>query len=137
MIERYALTSRAVACQKTMKQEISLKILQMLEKKPELTQRQLARELGVSLGKINYCLQALKEKGWIKAKNFKKSNHKIGYIHLLTPSGLASKLALTIRFLEYKRNEYEVLTMEIEKLKKDLEDVSQETLQTINQKIYD
>jgi EPS-associated MarR family transcriptional regulator len=133
MIERYALKSRAVACQKTMEQEISLKILQTLEKKPELTQRQLAKELGVSLGKINYCLQALKEKGWIKAKNFKKSNHKIGYIHLLTPSGIASKLALTNRFLEYKKNEYEFLKKEIDKLEEDLIDVYQETFQTISQ----
>jgi EPS-associated MarR family transcriptional regulator len=115
-----------------MEQEISLKILQIVEKKPELTQRQLARELGVSLGKINYCLQALKEKGWIKVQNFNKSNHKIGYIHLLTPSGIASKLELTIRFLEFKKNEYEVLKKEIDSLEKDLVGFSQETFQTIN-----
>jgi EPS-associated MarR family transcriptional regulator len=124
MIELYALTSRAVACQKIMEKEISLKILQTIEKKPELTQRQLAKELGVSLGKVNYCLQALKERGWIKVQNFNKSNHKIRYIHLLTPSGIASKLALTIRFLEFKKKEYEVLKKEIEKLEKDIENVS-------------
>jgi len=118
--------------QKNIEQEISLKILQTLEKSPKLTQRQLARELGVSLGKINYCLQALKEKGWIKIQNFNNSNNKIGYIHLLTPSGITSKLALTIRFLEFKKNEYEVLRKEIEKLEKDLVDVSQGTNQIVN-----
>ena len=133
MNERYALTSRAVACQKTMEQEISLKILQILEKKPELSQRQLAKELGVSLGKINYCLKALKEKGWIKVQNFNKSNHKIGYIHLLTQSGIASKLSLTISFLEFKKKEYKVLTEEIEKLEKDLVNGSLGTFSTINQ----
>ena len=118
--------------QKNIEQEISLKILQTLEKSPKLTQRQLARELGVSLGKINYCLQALKEKGWIKIQNFNNSNNKIGYIHLLTPSGITSKLTLTIRFLEFKKNEYEALRKEIEKLEKDLVDVSQGTNQIVH-----
>jgi len=108
-----------------MEQEISLKILQKLEVKPELTQRQLAKELGVSLGKINYCLQSLRERGWVKVQNFNKSNNKIGYIHLLTPTGIALKLSLTIRFLESKKREYELLKREIEKLEQDLGNIHQ------------
>ena len=72
-------------------QEIQLKVLRSLEENPEITQRELAAELGVSLGKTNYCLKALIEKGWVKANNFKNSNNKAAYAYLLTPRGLEEK----------------------------------------------
>jgi len=108
-----------------MEKEISLQILQILEKRPELTQRQLAIELEVSLGKINYCLRALKEKGWVKVQNFSKSKQKIQYIHFLTPAGIESKIDLTLQFLELKKIEYEVLKQEIEKLEIDTMNLTQ------------
>ena len=88
---------------------------------PSLSQRELAAELGVSLGKINYCLRALLEKGWIKVQNFKNSNHKIAYSYLLTPKGIEQKGRLTRRFLERKRQEFEALDQEIEMLSREVE----------------
>lgn len=96
------------------------KILKKLEANPDISQRQLAEELGVSLGKINFCLQALIEKGLIKAKNFSQSQHKGRYLYVLTPAGIENKAALTKRFLKRKIAEYEALHAEIEEIRREL-----------------
>lgn len=101
----------------TSQDEIQLKVLRILHEQPELSQRNLAKELGVSLGGINYCFKALVDKGWIKLENFSASKHKLGYIYVLTPSGLKSKSLLTIDFLKKKLLEYEQLSNEINVLK--------------------
>src|SRR6056297_2242541 len=96
--------------------ENHLKIISLLADNPQLTQRELARELGISLGGLNYCLKALVEKGWVKVENFSRSDRKLRYAYLLTPKGLAGKAKLTNRFLRRKLAEYEALKLEIEEL---------------------
>jgi EPS-associated MarR family transcriptional regulator len=91
-------------------------LLKSLEKDSNLTQRQLSKELGISLGKVNYCLQSLVEKGLVKIQNFKSSNSKAQYAYLLTPKGVEEKSRLTIEFLKTKTKEYEMLKNEVEKL---------------------
>ena len=91
-------------------------LLKSLEQDANLTQRQLSTELGISLGKVNYCLQSLIQKGFVKINNFKNSNHKIQYSYLLTPTGIEEKTKLTIEFLKTKTQEYEALKKEVEKL---------------------
>jgi EPS-associated MarR family transcriptional regulator len=103
-----------------MQHEIHLKLLKLLEKNPQLTQRELAHQLGISLGKINYCLNALKEKGWLKWGNFSNNPNKLQYMHLLTPKGVSEKLALTMHFLKRKEKEYELLKEEIVHLHEEL-----------------
>jgi EPS-associated MarR family transcriptional regulator len=98
-------------------QEVDLKALQLLERSPQINQRELAQELGVSLGKANYCIRALLAKGQIKAQNFKNSNNKIAYAYVLTPMGIAARADLTREFLQVKIMEYERLRHEIEFLK--------------------
>lgn len=98
-------------------EDIQFQVLRRLHEAPDLSQRTLARELGISLGSINFCFQALMEKGWVKIQNFSQSSHKMGYVYLLTPSGIAEKSRLTTRFLKYKIEEYEALRKEIEQLK--------------------
>ena len=102
-------------------QEIHLKVLRQIEQNPEITQRELAAVLGVSLGKANYCLKALMEKGLIKARNFKNCNQKRSYLYHLTPQGLEAKAKITARFLKRKVNEYETLRQEIEDLQREVE----------------
>lgn len=97
-----------------------MKVLRYIEANPEITQRELARELGVSLGKANYCLKALIEKGLVKAKNFKNSANKRAYLYMLTPKGLETKTRISIGFLQRKIEEYEALRHEIEQLKTEL-----------------
>ena len=89
-------------------------VLRKIQKKPESTQRELAEELGFSLGKLNYCLKALHAKGLIKMQNFKKSPKKINYIYVLTPKGIAQKTKLTINFMKRKMNEYDELKKELD-----------------------
>ena len=103
------------------KDDIHLDLLRKLEANPEYTQRQLSREMGVSLGKINYCIKKLTEKGWIKLQSFKNNPNKVSYAYLLTPKGIEQKAILTISFLKIKINEYETLKEEISLLKKDSE----------------
>ena len=100
-----------------MSEERQLDALRLLETNPEMTQRELAEALGVSLGAANYCLKALVEKGWLKLENFQNNPNKLGYLYLLTPMGMAAKTALTARFLKRKLAEYEALEVEIEQLK--------------------
>ena len=90
-------------------------ILRRIKKKPESSQRELAKELGFSLGKLNYCINALKEKGLLKINNFKKNPKKLGYIYKLTPKGIAIKTELTLFFMKRKMQEYDELKKEIEK----------------------
>ena len=90
-------------------------VLRKIQQKPKSTQRQLATELGFSLGKLNYCLKALKVKGLIKIKNFGKNPNKLNYIYVLTPKGIAAKTRLTINFMMKKMKEYDELKKEIAK----------------------
>jgi EPS-associated MarR family transcriptional regulator len=101
--------------------EIHLELLRRIEKNPQYTQRALSREMGVSLGKVNYCVKKLIEKGWVKANNFRFSPNKLNYKYLLTPKGIENKSKLTVSFLHRKIKEYELLKAEIIELKIDSE----------------
>ena len=101
--------------------DIHLDLLRKLEVNPEYTQRELSIEMGVSLGKVNYCMKKLTEKGWIKLMNFSRNPNKVGYIYLLTPKGIEQKTRLTYSFLQIKMKEYEILKEEISLLKQDTE----------------
>lgn len=96
-------------------------LLKTLEENPGLSQRDLARRLGVSLGKINFCLKALVEKGSVKINNFRNSDNKLAYAYLLTPRGVEEKARMTMYFLKYKAQEYERLRAEIEELRREAE----------------
>jgi EPS-associated MarR family transcriptional regulator len=98
-------------------EEIHYKLMRLLEANQQLSQRDAARELGVSLGKVNYCLRALVSRGWVKAANFKNSRNKAAYMYLLTPRGLEQKASLALRFLNIKLREYETLRAEIEQMR--------------------
>lgn len=100
-------------------EESHLKVLRLLEANPELTQRELADALGVSVGKTNYCVRALLDKGLLKMKNFRNSNNKLAYAYLLTPAGLLAKTEMTTEFLKRKLSEYEALKLEIEQLQRE------------------
>ena len=95
-------------------------ILKILKDNPKMTQRQLSKELGLSLGKTNYVIHALIDKGWMKLSNFKRSDNKLGYIYLLTPEGVTEKSILAQNFLSRKLKEYNRLKEEIETLKSEL-----------------
>ena len=99
--------------------DIHLDLLQKLESNPEYTQRELSQEMGVSLGKVNYCMKKLIEKGWVKLMNFSRNPNKVGYAYLLTHKGIEEKSRLTFAFLKIKIEEYERLKEEIGKLKQD------------------
>jgi len=106
--------------------------MRLLEENPDMTQRELAQSLGVSVGSVNYCLRALVDKGWVKMKNFANSKNKFGYIYVLTPSGLAEKALITQCFLQRKMDEYEALKAEIEALKREIPDGGNESLKCSN-----
>jgi EPS-associated MarR family transcriptional regulator len=97
--------------------EVRYKLFKLLEPNPKLSQRQVARALGISLGKVNYCLKALVDKGWIKAGNLKNSENKIEYLYLLTPRGIEEKTRVTLQFLQIKMKEYDALKDEIEQIR--------------------
>jgi len=97
--------------------EVRYNLLTLLKANPRMSQREVARELDVSLGKVNFCLQALMAKGWIKAANFKNSRNKSAYMYLLTPRGIEEKARITAEFLQIKLREYEVLKREIEQIR--------------------
>ena len=103
-------------------QEAHFRVLRLLEGNPQMNQRDLAAAAGVSLGKTNYCINALLEKGLIKVQNFKSNKRKLAYAYLLTPAGIAEKAALTQRFLTRKMEEYDALKAEIEQLKQEAAD---------------
>ncbi|PJZ53402.1 MULTISPECIES: MarR family EPS-associated transcriptional regulator [Leptospira] len=98
------------------------KLLRILEENPEVNQREISEILGISLGKVNYCLKALMDKGWVKARNFKNSKNKLAYAYFLTPMGLEEKARITVRYLKVKMQEYEQIQKEIEELKKEVEE---------------
>ena len=102
------------------KSDIEYEVLRNFEDNPNLTQRQMAKELGLSLGKTNYVIRALVDKGWVKLQNFKRSDKKLGYIYLLTPEGMSERSALARDFLRRKSEEYNKLKEEIEILKREL-----------------
>ena len=103
-----------------MNEETHYRVLKYVENNPSITQRELAKELGISVGKANYCLKALIDKGWVKASNFKNSNKKLAYFYILTPSGIEQKGRITVNFLKRKINDYEELKQEIETLKNEV-----------------
>ena len=103
-----------------MNTELSIKLIRELERAPEQSQRALSQNCGVSLGSIHYCLNALIEKGYVKARNFKNAQNKLAYSYMLTPSGISLKKELTIAFLRRKQEEYETLQQEIRALEEDL-----------------
>jgi MarR family transcriptional regulator, temperature-dependent positive regulator of motility len=96
--------------------ETRYRFLKYIEEHPGATQRQLASALGVSVGKANYCLRAVIENGWVKARNFRNSNNKSAYLYVLTPRGIEEKLNVTVAFLRRKREEYDLLAQENQSL---------------------
>jgi EPS-associated MarR family transcriptional regulator len=99
-----------------LQEDTYFRVLRILQERPDVTQREIAQLLGVSTSGLNYCLNALIDKGWVKVHNFSESKNKFGYVYLLTPSGIAEKAALTGRFLQRKLLEYEAMRAEIESL---------------------
>lgn len=112
------MTSR----QAKLQEDTAFRVMRLLEENPDLTQRELADRLGISVGGLNYCLKALMQKGLVKMKNFANSKNKFGYAYVLTPMGLAEKAALTTQFLQRKIQEYEALKAEIDALKVEVSD---------------
>jgi EPS-associated MarR family transcriptional regulator len=111
------MTSRQAQIQ----EDTYFRVMRLLQENPDLTQRELAEKLGVSVGGLNYCLKALMDKGWVKMQNFQNSKNKFKYVYLLTPQGIAERVALTSRFLDRKMQEYEALKAEIESLHQDVQ----------------
>jgi EPS-associated MarR family transcriptional regulator len=103
--------------QAKLQEDTNFRVMQLLEENPDMTQRELAEKLGISVGGLNYCLKALMTKGLVKMKNFGNSKNKFGYVYVLTPGGMTEKAAITQRFLKRKMEEYEALKAEIEALK--------------------
>ena len=110
------MTSR----QANQQEDTYFRVLRILQDTPDISQRELAEKLGVSVSGLNYCLKALIDKGWVKIQNFSKNNNKLGYSYLLTPTGIAEKASLTSRFLQRKLQEYEVLKQEIKHIKQEV-----------------
>ena len=108
-----------MACNSLLTDEYRYRILKLLEADPQASQRRIADELDISLGRVNYCLKALIDKGLVKVNNFRNSDNKRGYLYLLTPRGLEEKAVVTARFLRLKLNEYETLKRELEELQRE------------------
>lgn len=107
---------------KTHNPDVHYVVMNLIEKNPDITQRELAKKTGISLGSVHYCLKALAHKGWIKAKKFTNNPNKSSYLYLLTPQGLIQKSDLAVDFLRRKRVEYESLRKEIDELTEELKD---------------
>ena len=101
-------------------QELEYRVLKMLEQRPDMTQRELAEALGVSLGKTHYLVKSLIDVGWVKLDNFQRSDNKWGYAYLLTPKGIVEKAVITARFLVRKQREYSDLQLEIQQLQEEV-----------------
>jgi EPS-associated MarR family transcriptional regulator len=108
--------------QARIQEDTNFRVMRLLQANPDLTQRELAEALGISVSGLNYCLRALMEKGWIKMQNFAHSKNKFGYVYVLTPRGVAEKAALTSGFLKRKMEEYEALKAEIATLQSEFGD---------------
>ena len=104
-----------------MTNDVHYKLMRLLNEHPEMSQRDIARELGVSLGKVNYCLRSLIKMGWIKATNFTNSQNKAAYMYVLTPRGIEQKAGLTLQFLQARMREYEALRAEIKQIRREVE----------------
>lgn len=104
-----------------MTDELQHKLFKVIVEHPHINQRELSQNLGISLGKANYCLKGLIEKGWVKAQNFKNNKNKLSYAYLLTPSGIEQKASVTLRYLKRKMQEYDELKAAVEELKKEVE----------------
>ena len=111
------MTSR----QAKLQEDTYFRVMRILQDNPDLTQRELAEKLGISVGGLNYCLKALMDKGLVKMKNFANSKNKFGYIYVITPLGIAENARLTSKFLQRKLKEYEVIRDEIESIRKELD----------------
>jgi EPS-associated MarR family transcriptional regulator len=118
------MTSRQAKIQ----EDTYFRVMRILEQDPDLTQRELAERLGISLGGLNYCLKALMEKGLVKMKNFSNSKNKFGYVYVLTPTGIAEKTSITRRFVERKIEEFEALKREINALQLEIDDKHRQRL---------
>ena len=105
-----------------MEDEIQYKLLRALQENPDVTQRELASILGVSLGKANYCLRALMGRGWVKMENFRRNPNKMGYVYLLTPKGIEEKARIAVRFLRHRLHEFDALKAELERLQLEVGD---------------
>ena len=101
--------------------EMRFKVMRLLQQNSQLSQRDVAKMLGISVGKVNYCVRALIRKGWIKAVNFKNHQNKAAYMYLLTTKGIEAKAHLTVEFLQIKMREYEMLRLEIEQMRREAE----------------
>jgi EPS-associated MarR family transcriptional regulator len=119
------MTSR----QAKLQEDTNFRVMRILQSNPDLTQRELAERLDVSVGCLNYCLKALMEKGWVKMLNFTHSKNKFGYVYVLTPRGIAQKATLTGSFLKRKMDEYETLKLEIEALQGEVKSADQGSMQ--------
>jgi len=108
------------------------RVLRMLQSNPDMTQREIAEQLGISVSGLNNCLKALIDKGWVKVQNFSQSKNKFGYIYVLTPQGIAEKTLLTGRFLRRKMAEYEQLQAEIESLKVEMSNADHPSHRVLN-----
>ena len=108
-----------------LQEDTYFRVLRLLQDNPDMTQREIAQSLGLSTSGLNYCLKALIDKGWVKVHNFSQSKNKFGYIYVLTPQGIAEKLALTSRFLKRKLSEYDALKAEIEGLQAEVQTSAQ------------
>jgi EPS-associated MarR family transcriptional regulator len=106
---------------------LQYKILKRLQDDPNISQRDLARELDMSLGKVNYCMKGLINKGWVKVKNFRKSNNKLAYAYLLTPHGMEEKARVTLSFLKLRVSQYEALKKEIDELRNEAESIQNQS----------
>lgn len=105
----------------SLQEDVHFRVLRVLEQRPEISQRELAEDVGIALGKVNYVLNALTEKGLVKMRNFRNSDNKLRYAYILTPAGLRAKTDLTAGFLRRKVAEYEVLKAEIEGVQREME----------------
>jgi EPS-associated MarR family transcriptional regulator len=112
--------------QAKLQEDTYFRVMRVLQDNPDLTQRERAKRLGISVGGLNYCLKALMDKGLVKMKNFANSKNKFGYVYVPTPIGLAEKAAITHRFLQRKMDEYEALKAEIEALRSEVEKPSEQ-----------
>jgi EPS-associated MarR family transcriptional regulator len=115
--KRHSMTSRRAK----LHEDTNFRLMRILEVNPALSQREMGKALGISFGGINYCLNALVAKGFVKIENFSHNKNKFGYVYLLTPSGIAEKAALTSVFLKRKMDEYEALKIELATLKSDVD----------------
>ena len=107
-----------------LQEDTYFRVLRILQDRPDVTQREIAQLLGVSTSGLNYCLNALINKGWVKVNNFKESKNKFGYMYMLTPIGVAEKASLTGRFLQRKLKEFEEIRVEIESIRSEVSVVS-------------